>query len=446
MNKLEKKENLHQLITLAFPVVVEEIMSTLLQYVDTAMVGRLGAKATSAVSLTSTVNWLIFSFFSSFAIAIGAIISKAVGAKEEIQIKKASTLSLVLSLVFGFIVAFLATSLSPYIPKWMNASPEIQKDASSYFFIISLAIPFRAFIILASSTMRAVKDTKTPMVINLTANILNIFLNYLFIYTLALGVNGAAIATFISYTIASIVMAIIWLRRPLIGFERKYLKGEKNLIKETFSIALPAVMTNATSCFAHIVFASLVSSMGTVIFAAHSIALSAETIFYVPGYGLRTATSTLIGISVGEKDKDKFNVVERQSIFLTVVMMAFTGLLLYLFATPIMGFFTPDKSVIKEGSRILKLIAFTEPLFGLMIVSEGIYYGLGDTKFPFFIETFGAWGIRILFTIIALRVLNVDLFGVWICMALDNSFRSLGLSIPLIFKRGDRLFKLRTEK
>lgn len=446
MNKLEKKENLHQLITLAFPVVVEEIMSTLLQYVDTAMVGRLGAKATSAVSLTSTVNWLIFSFFSSFAIAIGAIISKAVGAKEEIQIKKASTLSLVLSLVFGFIVAFLATSLSPYITKWMNASPEIQKDASSYFFIISLAIPFRAFIILASSTMRAVKDTKTPMVINLTANILNIFLNYLFIYTLALGVNGAAIATFISYTIASIVMAIIWLRRPLIGFERKYLKGEKNLIKETFSIALPAVMTNATSCFAHIVFASLVSSMGTVIFAAHSIALSAETIFYVPGYGLRTATSTLIGISVGEKDKDKFNVVERQSIFLTVVMMAFTGLLLYLFATPIMGFFTPDKSVIKEGSRILKLIAFTEPLFGLMIVSEGIYYGLGDTKFPFFIETFGAWGIRILFTIIALRVLNVDLFGVWICMALDNSFRSLGLSIPLIFKRGDRLFKLRTEK
>ena len=327
----------------------------------------------------------------------------------------------------------------------MNASVDIQKDASSYFFIISLAIPFRAFIILASSAMRAIKNSKTPMYINLSANILNIGLNYLLIYTASLGVKGAALATLISYALASVVIAIIWKKMKLISYEKNYLKPDKALVKETFTIALPAVATNATSCLGHIVFASLVSSMGTIIFAAHSIALSAETIFYVPGYGLRGATSTLIGVSVGEKDEDKFKVIERQSMILTILMMSFTGLLLFLFARPIMGFFTPDEEVIREGASILKLIAFTEPLFGLMIVSEGIYYGLGETKYTFYIETIGAWGIRILFSLIAIKMLNVNLFGVWICMALDNSFRALGLAIPLFMKRGNKLFKKRTE-
>ena len=305
MDKIKRRENLQSLLVLAFPIVLEEILSTLLQYVDTAMVGRLGARATASVSLTSTVNWLIYSFFSSFAIALGAIISKALGEKNYKRIKEASTLSFSLSIILGLIICLLATTLSPFIPKWMNASVDIQKDASSYFFIISLAIPFRAFIILASSAMRAIKNSKTPMYINLSANILNIGLNYLLIYTASLGVKGAALATLISYALASVVIAIIWKKMKLISYEKNYLKPDKALVKETFTIALPAVATNATSCLGHIVFASLVSSMGTIIFAAHSIALSAETIFYVPGYGLRGATSTLIGVSVGEKDEDK---------------------------------------------------------------------------------------------------------------------------------------------
>ncbi len=445
MDKIKRRENLQSLLVLAFPIVLEEILSTLLQYVDTAMVGRLGARATASVSLTSTVNWLIYSFFSSFAIALGAIISKALGEKNYKRIKEASTLSFSLSIVLGLIICLLATTLSPFIPKWMNASVDIQKDASSYFFIISLAIPFRAFIILAASAMRAIKNSKTPMYINLSANILNIGLNYLLIYTASLGVTGAALATLISYALASVVIAIIWKKMEIISYEKNYIIPDKALIKETFTIALPAVATNATSCFGHIVFASLVSSMGTIVFAAHSIALSAETIFYVPGYGLRGATSTLIGVSVGEKDEDKFKVIERQSMILTILMMSFTGLLLFLFARPIMGFFTPDEEVIREGASILKLIAFTEPLFGLMIVSEGIYYGLGETKYTFYIETIGAWGIRILFSLIAIKVFNVNLFGVWICMALDNSFRALGLAIPLFMKKGNKLFKKRTE-
>ena len=441
MDRTKKRENLKSLLTLAFPIVLEEILSTLLQYVDTAMVGQLGAEATASVSLTSTVNWLIYSLFSSFGIATVAIISSSLGAKDYDRIEKASSMAFSLSLVMGFVIGAAAVALSPFIPVWMNAAVEIRELSSLYFAIISAAIPARAFIIIGSSALRAVKDSRTPMLINLSANLLNIVLNYLLIYTFALGVKGAAIATLISYICGAIALAVIWKRKKLISYRKKYLRPEKTLLREAAAICLPAAATNTTSCLGHIVFASLVSSMGTVIFAAHSIALSAETIFYVPGYGLRGATSTLIGISVGEKDEDKFRIIERQASLLTLLMMAFTGALLFFLAHSVMGFFTPDAVVIEEGTRILRLIAFTEPLFGLMIVCEGIYYGLGETKFPFIIETIGAWGIRILFSTIAIKAFHTDLLGVWMCMAADNTFRALGLALPILFRRGTRLFR-----
>ena len=441
MDRTKRRENLKSLLTLAFPIVLEEILSTLLQYVDTAMVGQLGAEATASVSLTSTVNWLIYSLFSSFGIATVAIISSSLGAKDYDRIEKASSMAFSLSLVMGFVIGAAAVALSPFIPVWMNAAVEIRELSSLYFAIISAAIPARAFIIIGSSVLRAVKDSRTPMLINLSANLLNIVLNYLLIYTFALGVKGAAIATLISYICGAIALAVIWKRKKLISYRKKYLKPEKTLLREAAAICLPAAATNTTSCLGHIVFASLVSSMGTVIFAAHSIALSAETIFYVPGYGLRGATSTLIGISVGEKDEDKFRIIERQASLLTLMMMAFTGALLFFLAHSVMGFFTPEDVVIEEGTRILRLIAFTEPLFGLMIVCEGIYYGLGETKFPFIIETIGAWGIRILFSTIAIKAFHTDLLGVWMCMAADNTFRALGLALPILFRRGTRLFR-----
>ena len=441
MDRTKRRENLKSLLTLAFPIVLEEILSTLLQYVDTAMVGQLGAEATASVSLTSTVNWLIYSLFSSFGIATVAIISSSLGAKDYDRIEKASSMAFSLSLVMGFVIGAAAVALSPFIPVWMNAAVEIRELSSLYFAIISAAIPARAFIIIGSSVLRAVKDSRTPMLINLSANLLNIVLNYLLIYTFALGVRGAAIATLISYICGAIALAVIWKRKKLISYRKKYIRPEKTLLREAAAICLPAAATNTTSCLGHIVFASLVSSMGTVIFAAHSIALSAETIFYVPGYGLRGATSTLIGISVGEKDEDKFRIIERQASLLTLMMMAFTGALLFFLAHSVMGFFTPDAVVIEEGTRILRLIAFTEPLFGLMIVCEGIYYGLGETKFPFIIETIGAWGIRILFSTIAIKAFHTDLLGVWMCMAADNTFRALGLALPILFRRGTRLFR-----
>lgn len=428
------------LVTLAIPIILEEILTTLLQYVDTAMVGRLGAEATSSVSLTTSVNWLIGSCFGAVGIAVVAIMSSALGAGDTGKIRRYSSQIVKYILVTGLLIEVLAVALSPVIPIWMQADGSIQKQAGLYFCIISLAIVFRAANVICASALRALKDTRTPMVVNLVANALNVVLNYLLIYSAVLGVTGAAIATAISSTVAGVSMFILMKRKELLR-KPEYRGLDKNLLKETARISLPALATSFTSCMGHIVFAALVSSMGTTVFAAHAIALSAETIFYLPGYGLRGATSTLIGISVGEDDREKFRIVERQSIILTIAMMTFTGLMLFLFAGPIIKIFTPDAEVIRQGTRILKLIAFCEPFFGLMIVCEGIYYGLGQTKITFIVETIGSWGIRILATIICVHVIHTSLFEVWICMFVDDTFRAIALAMPIFSGKDLKYFE-----
>lgn len=443
MTIIDRRKNLRALITLAIPVILEQIMTTLLQYVDSAMVGRLGAQATASVNLTTSVNWLIGNCFSAVGIAAVAIIAAAYGAGDFQKIKTISTQVVNYIIIVGLLVGSLAVSLSPFIPVWMNADSEIQEQAASYFRIISFPLLFRAASVISASDLRAVKDTKTPMLVNLAANILNVVLNAILIYPAGLGVRGAAIATSISTTLSGSAMLIVMLHHPLLKTQIRPLYIDKEITKQVASIGLPAFATSAVSCMGHIVFAALVSSQGTVVFAAHSIALSAESLFYLPGYGLRSATSTLIGIAVGENNYEKFKVVQRQSIILTILMMTLTGTALFLLARPIMAIFTPDLQVIALGARVLKLIALSEPLFGLMIVCEGIYYGLGQTRTTFIVTTIGSWGIRILFTLICVRVLHTSLLQIWMCMFADNTFRALAMAIPLLSGRGRCYFETR---
>ncbi|MCR4676830.1 MAG: MATE family efflux transporter [Sphaerochaetaceae bacterium] len=438
-----ERDNLIQLITLAIPVVLEQILTTLLQYVDTAMVGQLGPLATSSVSQTSSVNWLIGSLFGALGVAVVAIISSAYGASDYDKIHRMVRQTVLYAFVCGIGATLVACVLSPYIPVWMQASVEIQKSASEYFFIISLALLFRSFNMVFASALRAVKDTRTPMIINLAANVLNVVLNYLLIYTAGLGVRGAAIATAVSSAVSGLLMFFFMMRNPLLKTTLKGMELDRSILRETTVIAMPTMATSTASCMGHIVFASLVSSMGTTVFAAHSIALSAETVFYLPGYGIRSATSTLIGISVGEDNIEKYRMIKKQSIILTLIMMSFTGLTLFFCAGSIMKIFTPDATVVSLGTSVLRLIAISEPLYGLMIVSEGIYYGLGKTKIPFIVETLGAWAIRIPFTIICVKVLHTTLFEVWICMLADNTFRAIAMASPLLLGKDSKYFEER---
>lgn len=415
-----KKAVFRSLLTLSIPTILEEIMRTLLQYVDTAMVGRLGQQATAAVSTTTTINWLVYSLPYSVEIAVMALAAKAYGAGDLRQVKKITSQGLYLTLLFGGALTALCLGLSPLIPVWMGAEAAVQGPATVYFFIISLPLTLQVANAIFGGVIRATKDTKTPMLINFSANLLNVALNALLIYGLRMGVTGAAVASALSYTVSGIAMIVLITKRGWLKKERELLRWDAQILRQTMKISLPAIGTNVTSCLGYVVFAGMVSGMGTMVFAAHSIAVTAEELFYIPGYGLRVATASLVGNAIGEGDRKKQSVTEVESIFLTVGLMILSGVLLFFIATPLMRIFTSSGEVAALGAEMLRLVALTEPFFGLMVVIEGIFYGQGKTRGIFVVETLSMWGIRIVLTWCVIHLWGLSLREVWYCMIADN--------------------------
>lgn len=434
----ESRQRLEALLFLSLPTIVEEILATLLQYVDTAMVGQLGEQATASVSITTNVTWLVNSVPGAIGTAMLVLISKAAGSGNKKQVQKLAQQALFLAVVSGLILSALSISLSPYIPRWMGAEEAIQGEASRYFFIISLPLIFRSSSTILGAALRAVQNTKTPMVISVAANGLNIILNYFLIYTLGLGVTGAAIASAISYVLSGTLMFAACRRNDQLRWEWRAFSLDRRLMKECAVVGTPVLGTSVVSCLGYVVFASLVSCLGTTVFAAHSIAVTAETIFYVPGYGLRSAASTLIGNARGEKNIEKLKSVGKISVCLTIAMMCISGLILYIGAAPLMRLFSPSQQVVTLGAEMLRLVALSEPFFGLMVVLEGIFYGLGRTRYAFVVETVGMWAVRILLTFLCVRYWNLGLRAVWYCMIADNVCKALLFILPFVWKKSQK--------
>lgn len=428
---MNKKSTLYILISLALPAMAEQVLSTLLQYVDTAMVGQLGEAATASVNVTTTISWLMGSIMSAMGVAAVALISRSIGEENINQCKCVAKLTFFASLGIGIVIETLALALSPFIPVWMGADESICPAASEYFFIICIPAVLRCFSFVLGSAIRATKDTKSPMIINLSANVLNAGLNYLMIYSFGLGVRGAAIASAISYSLCGLAMIVVFFKKEELRFDIKEGVIEKSLISETVRITIPVLAVNIASCLGYVVFASIVTRMGTTVFAAHSIAVDAEEIFYMPGYGIRIATQTLIGIAVGRKDEKEFKEVVKASYFSVICMSILLGATLYFVSYPLMCIFTSSEAVARLGATVLKIVAFSEPFFALMVVSEGIFYGMGKTKYCFYIETFSMWCVRIVSTYVCIRIFALDLKAVWYCMIADNITKAVLLCIPV---------------
>lgn len=441
------KKMIAAICLLAWPSVVDQALQTIVQYAGSAMVGRIGAQASAAVGLTTTVTWLINSPFFAMGIGILAYISSSIGAQEYTKAKTAAVQSIIIMFILGIIVGLAALSAAPFLPKWLGAEPEIQRDASLYFGIICLPMLFRSSSIIFSSVLRAAGDMKTPMVVNLVMNAINIFLNFVLIYSTrtvsigglsfslygaGLGVTGAAIAAAISYCVSGTLMFAALYRNKLVSPRGEKISLDKPIMNKCIGIGFPVALERVGICLGYVVFSSLVTKLGTVALAAHSIAITAEQAFYIPGYGMQASAATLVGNAVGEKDEVKLRNVAVTTIWIAVAVMTLTGTLLFLFPDSMMSIFTQDPTVISSGAAVLRIVAVSEPMFGALVIFEGIFNGLGDTKVPFFISMFSMWCVRIISTYLCISVFGLGLNAVWICMIADNFVRFMLLLVRFV--------------
>ncbi len=428
------------IIGLAWPTMAEQALGTVVQYVDTAMVGRLGQHATACIGLTASTTWMVNSPLWAFAVGVLACTARAVGAGEEHAIKRTAVQSVIITLALGLLIGAVTLIISPFLPAWLNAEEALRHDGSLYFAIVCAPMLFRAAMVIFSASLRATGDTRTPMFINVGMNVCNIILNAIFIYAAGLGVIGAAIATCISYALGGTAMTVVFWRNKRVSPRGEKLRYDREAMAPIIKISLPVVGTRVATSLGHVVFTSLVTSLGTQALASHTLAITAEEAFYIPGYGMQAAASTLAGQSLGEKNREKLWRVSRTIMLATMGMMCLTGGLLFLLPGQMMSLFTTDAAVIAGGIPILRIVAVTEPIYGMSIILEGTFNGVGDTRAPFYISLGCMWGVRVLFTWICVTKLGLGLVAVWLCMVADNCSRGALLAVRYFRKKWlDRL-------
>ena len=295
---------------LAGPTMLEQLMQTAVQYVDTAMVGALGTAATAAVGSTTTVNWLIGSSIGAMGVGFLAIISQARGAGDVDRARRASAQAVLMMLLIGALFTALPLALAKQVPGWMQLEASIRPLASRYFFIIYLPTVFRAAATLSGTLLRSAGDSRTPMAAGILMNLVNVVLNFLLIFPrrelllfglhipmwgAGLGVVGAAAATALSFVLGGVLLLRALWRHKEISPRGYPLKPDKAVLLPCLKIAVPAVLQRFATSLGYVIFASLINSLGEVSTAAHTVANTVESAFYVPGYGMMTAAATLTG-------------------------------------------------------------------------------------------------------------------------------------------------------
>ena len=440
MKKREKKFFLNQemigiIFSLAWPTMLEQLMQTTVQYIDTAMVGTLGTDATAAVGATGTINWLVSGSIGALSIGFLSYIAKACGAKELKKAKRAAAQATLMVLVAGGFFTILTVGLSSYIPVWMQVEEGIQELAGKYFLILYSPMLFRTASIIFGNVLRAVGDTKTPMKIGVVVNLLNVVLNFLFIYPtrqveicgkdvviygVGYGVLGAAVASAVAFGVGGILITIVLFRHPLISPRGQSIKPQWEILQPCLKVAIPNMMQRFGTSLGYVFFAAMINSIGEVATAAHTIANTVESLFYIPAYGMQTAAATLAGNAYGAKDGERMENLGNMFIPIEVSLMFLTGSALFAVAPTFMGIFSKNEAVIDLGAAVLRMVAVSEPFYGFSIIVEGFMQGVGKTKEPFVYNIIGMWGIRIVGTFICTQWLGMGLISAWACMIFHN--------------------------
>ena len=423
------------IFSLAWPTMLEQLMQTAVQYVDTAMVGRLGTQATAAVGSTTTVNWLVNSTISAVSIGFLAYISQAVGAGEVDKAKRASAQATLATLVLGIFFTILTVSLSPMVPVWMRVDDAISKTAAQYFLILYAPMLFRTATIIFGTVLRSVGDSKTPMKVGIWVNVINVILNFFLIYPTrnvtigkisitmfgtGWGVLGAGAASAIAFAIGGVMLTVCYLRHPVISPVGQSLKPDMYVLRPCLKVALPNCLQRFGTSLGYVVFASMINSLGDISTATHSIANTVESAFYIPGYGMQTAAATLAGNAWGAGDRHRIRDLTKMILPIEIFLMIISGCLLFAFAPDMVGLFSKDQQVILLGATVLRMVALSEPFYGVSIIIEGMMQRMGNTMIPFACNIAGMWGVRIVGTLICTQLLHMGLISAWACMIGHN--------------------------
>ena len=421
---MPQNEKLKLIVSLSIPSILAQITTVMMFFIDASMVGHLGAEASASIGLVESTTWLMGSVMSAASMGFSVQVSHFIGANDFFKARQVFRHGLLCGLAFSLIIATIGTSIHSVLPLWLGGGNDINHDASQYYLVFSLTMPFILLFHLSASMIKCSGNMQLPSLMSVLLCVLDVIFNYLFIYILHLGVVGAAIGTSMAYISTSLPIAWMATRRNKIlalQLDNVPFKWVWDYVTKAIRISLPMAIQSVLMSGAQIVSTLIVAPLGNIAIASNSFAITAESLCYMPGYGIGDAATTLVGQTYGAGRKDLCKSFAHMTVGLGMLVMAFMGLIMYIFAPEMIGLLSPVESIRTLGTTILRIEAFAEPFFAASIVAYSICVGAGDTLRPAIMNLVSMWCVRL--TLAAWLARDYGLKGVWTAMAIELTFR-----------------------
>ena len=422
------------ILQLSFPTILAQLSTILLEFADAAMVGHLGAQEAASIGLVASTTWLFGGLISAAASGYTIQIAHRIGAGEEQKARVLVRHGLAVAVGFGAALMLAGLMISGKLPHWLGGDPSVCGDAAAYFRIFMLQVPLMQVNRMAGGMLQCSGEMKIPGMLDILMCLMNIVFNVLLIFPsgtfvipgtgfylpgAGLSVRGAAWGTLLSVMVSMTAMlCYLLLRAPMLRLRPG--EGEavsKDEIRRAFRISVPQAVESVVTGSAYVAFTAVVAPLGTIALAANSFSITAESICYMPGYGIGVAATTLIGQCYGAGRQD---LTRRLSWLLTALamgIMAGAGVLMYIFAPQMIGLLTPDPAVRELGTAVLRIEAFAEPFYAASIVVSGVFRGYGDTLTSSILNLISMWAVRI--PLAAFFSAGWGLRGAWTAMCIE---------------------------
>ncbi|CAM4093973.1 MATE family efflux transporter [Mesobacillus thioparans] len=418
------------LLALTWPIFIESFLHMLMGSTDTFMLSHISDEAVAAVGVANQLIFFTILVFGFVATGTAVLVSQSLGAGLQADARKISGLSLSLNLIFGLLVSVIVVGFNDLFLQMFNLTPEIHRLAQQYLTIVGGTLFTQALLVTASAILRANGLTKEAMVISIVMNIIHLAGNSLFIFGLLgvpeMGVQGVAISTAISRAIAVIlIFRLMYRRLPMRIAVEDYLNFNKSFIKKILKIGVPSAGENVVYNTSQMAITVIIGLLGAMALTTRVYTFNIMSFMMLFGIAIGQGTQILIGYKVGAREFDKAYHQLLKSLKLSIIITMAITVIIVSIREPILGVFTANKEIIREGSKVLLLCLILEPgrTFNIVVISS--LRAAGDAVFPVKMAFVSMWGISVPLAYILGIKMGFGLSGVWIAFIVDEWLRGI---------------------
>lgn len=439
-----RSEKLNLIVGLSIPSMLAQISTVMMFFIDASMVGHLGAEASASIGLIESTTWLIGSLLSAAATGFSVQVAHFIGANDFVKARQVFRHALICGLAFSVFLSLIGVGIHSHLPYWLGGGADIASASSGYFLIYSLVLPFVYLYHTSEMMLKSAGNMHTPSVMAVLVCFCDVIFNYIFIYICKFGVVGAAMGTALAYICISLPnLYLSACKNRMLNLRQDHVRFHwvKEYVHRACKISIPIAIQNILMSGAQIVSTMIVAPLGNIAIAAHSFAITAESLCYMPGYGIGDAATTLVGQTHGAGRIDLCKNFAYMTVGLGMLVMALMGVIMYVFAPEMIGVLSSVEAIRQLGTTCLRIEAFAEPFFAASIVTYCVCVGAGDTFKPAAINLGTMWLVRL--TLAYGLSKSYGLEGVWIAMATELTFRGVLFLIRLFRGSWMKSFQVR---